>query len=851
MLKSFRQEKWVVLVIISGFLLSACSSLLPSQDVETFTFAVDETELEYFLPLVKEYNQLNSDAKVILLPLDYGLDQSNSATLTAFADAFLLPEGYAIVSGPGSYFLDLQPLIESDSTFDSEDFWPGSLSACQDEQSYLLGIPLSLKIQGIFYDPAAFDVAGISHPRPGWDLDEFQQVVFALADSTEAEEKYNFRDGNFLDESILAPLVIDSLVQNGNSINPDELASALQWYVDLSRSGAISPVSSVNQSRSADLSENKPAMWVGELGSYMPGTSDNALLHGRFIPFPVSSGEGEQNTTPFSAACAVISTGTNHSQAAWEWLSYLSHHAGSARSQTGWDSIPARRPVTESHGYWQRLPSGAESAVRFALEHLNSQYSNLAAHIVIQNALLKSLRSNVDLKETLAAAQAQLLAQPASSRHPVDVMVAPPPEGMDNLTLIKFAAISVGSSDSQAVWGTDEDDLRVKYRKLHPGVVVLPVIIENPDRNEDIYSYLSENSDCFQWYNYESWDAQTTGQLLDLTPFWDSEAETFRQDYTAGLIDRYRYKGQLFGLPGDMIPRVMVYNADLLKSLGLEEPELGWSFDQFIQLASQVASTNQRDNIYGYLSPIGDEFLLRGRGTIVYDLMASPPAVSLNSPEMINTLVWLKELTETRVIYPYGKLGTEVFDLVKSGRVAFWTSLAGNPGGGYTLQELTYRIGELPFPAGIRLNSSIGPQRGYFISRNNLDPRACWEWIKFLSEQPSTVSGVPARRSVSESAAWVTRIGEVNANVYRVAVQQMNQYETSPAFMEGPILTLLRQAIDVVLQGEDPNLALTEAQGRAEAYLDCIIERDLNTLTYVELNDLSSSCSEQVDDQDN
>ena len=35
-----------------------------------------------------------------------------------------------------AYFRDLQPLIDLDAGFDSEDFWPDALVACQDDQGH-------------------------------------------------------------------------------------------------------------------------------------------------------------------------------------------------------------------------------------------------------------------------------------------------------------------------------------------------------------------------------------------------------------------------------------------------------------------------------------------------------------------------------------------------------------------------------------------------------------------------------------------------------------------------------------------------------------------------------------------
>jgi len=43
---------------------------------------------------------------------------------------------------------------------------------------------------------------------------------------------------------------------------------------------------------------------------------------------------------------------------------------------------------------------------------------------------------------------------------------------------------------------------------------------------------------------------------------------------------------------------------------------------------------------------------------------------------------------------------------------------------------------------------------GYGISAQTEQAQACWEWLKFLSEQVSIMQGVPTRRSMAESEAY-------------------------------------------------------------------------------------------------
>lgn len=739
--------KWKFYILIGSLLLTSCIPLVTMSELEVFSFAVDDTNADIFQPLAEEFNAQSAHSKVVLVPLAYDIDPGDWVAHASAADTVTLPVNQAITSSRGSYFLDLQPLIETDANFAVDDLWPGVLTACQDEEGHILGIPLNLEIQGIFYFPEVFDALGLPYPQPGWTWNDFSQTVQALAVTQPTTDlRYGYVDLPNSNVSILTPWIDASLAQNNNSINPEELAASLQWYIDLTQSNMIYnwPSPSLIQSL---FTEKRVAMWNGTLSSafFNEGRLETALLNAGFVPYPVLNGALGQGTTPFSATCLGISSGTLHSQAAWEWLAFLSQQAGTTSTQQGWDVIPARQSLTESQGYWQRLPAAAEPAVRFALQHLNNHYNHRTAADIILSTVYDMTLNNTDLNTVLTGVQAELQVLPPNTRHTVEITVAPPPEDMGDLTVIKFGGFNTADSDHRAFWGTDENSLRVLFRAVHPESVIMPVYISIQGSEQDPYSFLTENSDCFTYYNDANWDSQRASQLLDLTPFWESEDEAFRQDFTAALLNRYRYEGLLLGLPHYAIPRVIVYNETLLLRLGLQIPEPDWTFDQFIELISQVAAGDTQKQSYGFLYTGASELFLNGQGVVGYDLTVSPPILQLNSSEMITATAWLQHLVDTRAIYPAVSGDyLERADLIKLGQVAFWDSLPGTPGGGYAFPPFAYQTGELPYPVVAGQNGGPGAvqlDKGLFIPRSSTDPQACWDWIKFLSGQPSSVGG--------------------------------------------------------------------------------------------------------------
>ena len=133
------------------------------------TFSYDEYAYSMFRPLIEAFHEENPTITVQYVPLsteDYNSPKSVDDRLLMLAKSADTTLTVIRTASLGNYFLDLQPLMDADSAFDSSDFWPGSLSALEDAQGRVLGLPMSIFVQGIFYDKAAFDAANLACDDP-------------------------------------------------------------------------------------------------------------------------------------------------------------------------------------------------------------------------------------------------------------------------------------------------------------------------------------------------------------------------------------------------------------------------------------------------------------------------------------------------------------------------------------------------------------------------------------------------------------------------------------------------------------------------------------------------------------
>jgi ABC-type glycerol-3-phosphate transport system substrate-binding protein len=121
----------------------------------------------------------------------------------------------------------------------------------------------------------------------------------------------------------------------------------------------------------------------------------------------------------------------------------------------------------------------------------------------------------------------------------------------------------------------------------------------------------------------------------------------------------------------------------------------------------------------------------------------------------------------------------------------------------------------------------------YYVSAQAEHPQACWEWLKFLTEQPELFSpyvetahaGLPARRSVAASPVYSERVGPVLAASYRAAAEQ-GERAVSLVSMNRPEITLplqwFEQALQTIMEGADVEYELNQAQRKAEAFTGCL-----------------------------
>jgi ABC-type glycerol-3-phosphate transport system substrate-binding protein len=849
-----------------------------SDDHPVITFAANEYERTLYEPLIEQFNTEHPEMTVqfAALPEYTGADneafQDYYRTQASTGDTLMI---WNALYAPSAYFRDLQPLIETDPTFEPDDFWPNALEMCQDIEGRQLGVPLSFSINGVFYDKAAFDEVGLPYPQPGWTLGDFQKAISGVAKQNGDEIRYGLAEQY---SSILNVLIEAAIDANDGELNAEAIQPAVEWYINLAKTKAIYTQPYVEAGQEQDWnklwqdwqdlfkSENRPVMWVGSLADTLPGTdyivpSEGDPLAGLaiktegFAPYPVMADNSNDQTSQVWGQCVAISAGSRNPRAAWTWLNFLSRQRLIQDQSYAWErmQLPARISVADSSGYWDGLPAGLEESIRFAVEHAwyGSNYTDIASQVY--NAISKVIAGKADLATALAEIQDQ-------------VATATTPSPTPNLTPIVVATprptLSADTTEVQyfyQAWGPDREALQTivdEYNKTHPESAVTLRSEFNPGPDEDYQAAIAKEFDCFTWYS--GYSGGENPEILTLDSLVEAEGPEFLQDFDPSLLESFRQDGKLIGLPAYSQPQIMGYNADLLAKRGIAPPSNEWTFDEFITLATQAASTDEADLSYGMIVNEWDSFLFEGRGIQGADYKSDPPVAKFDSPEFASGLAWLNDLLKSGMLLTQTNDNyMDIQNAMQDGKVAFWLTQAGQPTGWYTdiYNPPSYKVGVAPLPKTENPDATFqywSNDQAHYISAGSQNAPACWEWIKYLSEQPDAFNGVPARKSVTNSPAWEAKVGAEYAEVYRLALSQVKRM--SAAEMEAiytpvswPLSTWQQEIISALFKSEDYTKAAAAMQQKADDYLACMATVEQEGMQSDALQKEVYRCAKQAD----
>lgn len=837
-------------------------------------------ELGNYRDLIEAFEAENPGVEIKMVSLEetLGLESGGVGQWPDDADVRIVSaadvvttNAIGVVDSASGLLLDLRPLAEADPNFNRADFYPNALEYFENDGG-LWGLPTELNFSLMFYNKDAFDAAGVDYPQAGWSWDDFLAAAQAttVREGDEVTQWGLVQVGGGVIQLVLprtGPIINTETDPPTVQIDRPEVAEMLRWYTDLFLLHEVTP-NLENPEPDEDgvyippgyqlIEEGKAAMWPEYSGSWEWRSQQGNV---GIVPFPVDAPDDQTNQMYVTGYG--LSSGTQQPELAWRWINFLSQQQSPNEFNQG-TAVPARRSVAEASGFWDQVDPEYGDALQYALDHAYiTQFTpGYGPFLGAADAVLQEGQS---VEEALAEAQAMAETQIADfaaeqeDKEPVEIVIAAPeeqevPEGA--VTILFMAGSGPGGLQPYR-------DLAATFQQAHPGIVVE---LETPSFGSG-NTYLRDvaaDSDCVQWFGGVATEADRAA-VLNIEPFLDADPELSQADFYPTAIEQFTYQGQLWAIPAEMNLTVLYYNKALFDAAALPYPSAGWTTDDFLETA--VALTEGDDpetKQYGYVPQefeINEISVFMDRlGAQVLDESVDPPQLTLTDPSVVEAMRWLTSLTTEHAVKPVfttniaagGSFGEERKELIENGRAAMWADQGFNSFPEIDLSDLD--IGIVPLPTGSDGTAvAANTVTGYYISAQTDQRQACWEWIKFLLDQP--IAGqfgntIPAKTSLAESDAYAQAVGAELAAANRATVSGITASPTSlrlnssASWLGTGFFWWQSYAYDQILQeGVPVEEALTAVQAKADAYRECVIANDAQ-----EDQNEQSRCLGQVDD---
>jgi multiple sugar transport system substrate-binding protein len=259
--------------------------------------------------------------------------------------------------------LDLRPFMEADQTFEQQDFPPALLQRFQ-VGTGTYGLPIYMQFRALVYNETLFQAAGVSAPQPNMTFDDFFALAQEMTNRDGGAQRYGYGQTNggprdvrfFLDQFNASTGRAAAAGMEPDFTNP-AVVRAVSTYVMLMRDFSPQPElpGYVPGPELDVIDAGNVAMW---LSYYTDGLGFRALpptgqIAPRLIAPPRNSATAGINDVRVDGM--YISAHTEHAQACWTWLNYLSRSALSVPQ----GQFPARRSVADSEAFRAKLSPDA------------------------------------------------------------------------------------------------------------------------------------------------------------------------------------------------------------------------------------------------------------------------------------------------------------------------------------------------------------------------------------------------------------------------------------------------------------------------------------------------------------
>ncbi len=322
-------------------------------------------------------------------------------------------------------------------------------------------------------------------------------------------------------------------------------------------------------------------------------------------------------------------------------------------------------------------------------------------------------------------------------------------------------------------------------------------------------------------------------ELIDgglITPFDDlvqtaEEREWLSSFFPAFMENGRDAEGKTWGIPFQRSTAVQVWNKELFKEAGLDADHAPETWDELVQIASQVQQ--KTDVPWGIGIHSSSSWMFQSLAIQNGITLSSPDgnAVYFSDPAAIEALKWYADLSlvhkvQSPGVIPYGTLNQAFM----AGKYAIAWQSTGSLSG--LRKNTPFEFGVAMLPANKRLGAATGGANLYIFSdAPEPEQRAAFELIKFLTRPEQAARWTVATGYVAPtSEAWETEQLQKYMADFAGASVARDQLEFAKrefsTFQQGRVYGLLNDAVQEALTGQnEPEAIMTRIQKEADSIL--------------------------------
>lgn len=325
-------------------------------------------------------------------------------------------------------------------------------------------------------------------------------------------------------------------------------------------------------------------------------------------------------------------------------------------------------------------------------------------------------------------------------------------------------------------------------------------------------------------------------QAMNLAEF---TGDDFSEKFYPELWNATLYEGDSYGIPFNTDTRVLFYNKDAFKEVGLdpEKPPTTWAELEEYAAKLDVKNGDDYDRLGFYpLWGVGyDVWLLNANGENYFGKDNSAETVNVNTERNVEVLNWLKSWRERigeNVVNSYqAQIDSQQGNPFFSGDLAmivqqptFYTQIR------EYAEDLNFGVALLPEYKEGSGHTSWGGGFVAEIPEGSSDPEAAWEFIEYLTgaeaQEYWAVKNFDnvANIEAAESAATSDELSEEGQMVYQKAVESMENTLLTPAPVTAPgYFNYINPQVDEFFLGSQ---TAEEALAKAEEDVKSLVEKN-------------------------